>query len=118
VGHVFLIHWKQEEVASFAEPLRDAGWRVDTAHGRPEDAARDVEEARPDAVVLSLRRDPERSWRVASLLAGGQAADTPVVAVDGDDETVAAVRQALPDVRAVEWTDLPATLRAVVDGRA
>lgn len=117
--HVFLIHWKPEEVAAFAEPLRDAGWRVDTEHDSPEAAVRGVEAARPDVVVLSLRRDADRSRRFAETLAGAAVvADVRVVTVDGDEDAVAAVREHLPDVTAVTWDDLPATLRRVLDGAA
>lgn len=116
MGHVFVVHWKQEELASFSEPLRDAGWRVDTEHDDVEAAVRGVKELEPDVVVLSLRRDADRSRRFAELLARDDAAqDVLVVAVDGDEEAVAAIDRALADVTAVDWTELPATLREVLD---
>lgn len=114
--HVFLVHWKQDELASFSEPLRDAGWRVDAEHDDVEAAVRGVKELEPDVVVLSLRRDADRSRRFAELLAGDDAVrDVLVVAVDGEAEDVAAIDRTLDDVTAVAWTELPATLREVLD---
>lgn len=116
MGHVFLIHWKQDEVASFSEPLRDAGWRVDTEHDDVEAAVRGVNDLTPDAVVLSLRRDAARGRRFAEMLArDGIGEGLPILAVDGEEDDVAAVQEALPNVTAVDWTELPATLRDLLD---
>lgn len=116
MGHVFLIHWKQEEVAAFSEPLRDAGWRVDTEHDDVEAAVRGVTDLEPDVIVLSLRRDAARGRRFAEILArDGVGKDLPILAVDGEEDDVAAVQQTLPRVTAVEWTELPKTLRDLLD---
>ncbi|MBW3620858.1 MAG: hypothetical protein KY461_11475 [Actinobacteria bacterium] len=118
MGHVLLIHWKRDEVASFSEPLRDAGWRVDTEHDDVEAAVRTAVELAPDVIVLSLQRDADRGRRFADLLSrSGGVGGVPVVAVDGDEDAVAAVRQAIPHLRDVEWSELPQTLRELVDVR-
>jgi DNA-binding response OmpR family regulator len=113
--YAFVVHWQHDEVASFSEPIRDAGWRVDTAHDDPHGAADRIARARPDVVVLSLRRDPDAGLELARILATtGADQDVPVLlTVDGDDETVAGVRQHLPTATAVTWPDLPATLAAL-----
>lgn len=116
--HAFVVHWQHDEVASFSEPIRDAGWRVDTAFEDPSEAAERIGRVAPDVVILSLRRAPEDGLALARTLAGtGADVDVPVVVtVDGDDGTVAAVQQALPAAIAVGWPELPSTLAGLTTG--
>lgn len=116
VWHIFLIHWQHDEIAAFSEPLRDAGWRVDTEHESVDEAVRRAGALQPHVVVLSLRRDPERGRQVAKGLAADDTTrDLTVVVVDGDDDDVTTVREHLPGAIAVDWTELPARLRALLE---
>lgn len=114
--HILLIHWQHDEIAAFSEPLRDAGWRVDTEHEDVDQAVRRAGALQPHVIVLSLRRDPERGQQVAKGLAADDATrEITVVVVDGDEQEVAEVREHLPGAVAVDWTDLPARLRQLLE---
>lgn len=107
VKRVFLVHWKDDEIDSFAEPLRDAGWHVDTAHGDVVGALDGLRRSAPDVIVLSLRREPERGRQLAASIATEELLrHAPVVLVDADEEAAQEVRDELPNVTVCAWDEL------------
>jgi CheY-like chemotaxis protein len=113
VKRLFLVHWKDDEVHAFAEPLRDAGWQVDTAHADVVDALDRLRASAPDLVVLNLSREPRRGRQLAAAMAAEELLrHAPVVLVDADDEAAREVSAELPNVTTCDWPELPAHLAA------
>lgn len=114
--HVFLVHWKDDEIDAYAAPLRDAGWRVDTEADDRNAASRAMRDDTPDVVAVSLRREPSRSIQLARHLQEVEGlADVPVVFFDGDDATSARALQEVGDAVHVGWEELPRVLAEVTD---
>lgn len=114
--HVFLVHWKDDEIDAYAAPLRDAGWRVDTESDDGNAASRAMRDATPDVVAISLRRQPSHGLQLARHLQEVTSlADVPVVFFDGDDEASGRALDEVDGAVHVGWEELPRVLAEVTD---
>ncbi len=109
LGDLVLIHWDADEAQKLAEPLRAAGWRVQTGSFELEAMKANP----PAAVVISLRRLPSHGHEVADALwytKWGRA--IPIVFFDGAPDKAEATRKKFPNARFTTWEGLsPALLR-------
>jgi hypothetical protein len=111
-----LVHWKQEEVVERAARLEADGYEVD---GRVPGTSIGVKELRadpPTAFVIDLSRLPSHGREVAYAVRQSKALRSlPIVFVDGAEEKVARIRDALPDATFTNWEEIAAALRRAIE---
>jgi hypothetical protein len=111
-----LVHWKQEEVGERAARLEAEGYEVD---GRVPGTSIGVKQLRddpPNAFVIDLSRLPSHGREVACAVRQSKALRSlPIVFVDGAEEKVARIRDALPDATFTNWEEIGADLCRAIE---
>lgn len=96
--NLFLIHWNRDELEALAQPLREAGWQLQTESEDGARAGKAILADPPDVVVIYLTRLPSHGRETASYLRTRLGSDQlPIVFVDGPAEKLEQVRAAVPD---------------------
>lgn len=114
MGVIRLVHWHEAEAQAKAERLRAAGYSVD-ASPLDAQAMKALRKHKPLAVVIDLSRLPSHGRETASALRQSKPTrDVPIIFVGGEEEKVAAVRQALPDAAYTSWTSIKSALKKAI----
>lgn len=104
---LFLIHWNQDELSDLAQPLRAAGWQLQTESEDGARASKAILADPPTALVIYLSRLPSHGRETASYLRTRLGPDQlPIVFVDGQPEKVEKVRASVPDAQYISAGDL------------
>ncbi len=109
------LHWKPEEAAERAQPLRDLGYEVDHDLSGGPAFIRQMGEDPPAAVVIDLSRMPSQGRDIALMIR--KRATTrrlPLVFVGGDPEKVERTRQLLPDAAYTGWEGIGPALEEAI----
>lgn len=113
--NVLLIHWDSNGLDDRAERLERAGFDVAVCSKDGSAAFRAVGAAAPHAVVIDLSRQPSHGKRLAIALKEKQTTGhIPIVFVDGSDEAIDALRQALPDSPFVTWRSVGTAVKKAI----
>ncbi|MBM4357846.1 MAG: hypothetical protein FJ096_07025 [Deltaproteobacteria bacterium] len=113
--NVLLIHWDPNGLDERAERIERAGYDVAVCAKDGSAAFRAVGASAPHAVVIDLSRQPGHGKRLALALREKRTTrHIPIVFVDGSDDAVTALREALPDSACVTWRALGAALRKAI----
>jgi CheY-like chemotaxis protein len=113
--NVLLIHWDPNGLDERAERLERAGFDVAMCSKDGSAAFRAVGAAAPHAVVIDLSRQPSHGKRLALALKEKRTTrHIPIVFVDGTDDAVATLREALPDSTYVGWRAVGGALKRAI----
>lgn len=114
-SRLYLVHWKEREVAERIRRLEAAGFAAEGGPGQGPVTLKALEADPPDAVVIDLTRLPSQGRDMAIALrtrAGTRA--IPLVFLDGDPAKVVKIQALLPDATYAAWEDAgPAITHAV-----
>ncbi len=98
MNRLFLIHWNDDELNELAQPLRAAGWQVQTESEDGARAGKAILADPPDAVVIYLTRLPSHGRETASYLRTKLGPDQlPIIFVEGQTEKLEQVQAKVPD---------------------
>lgn len=111
-NRLFLIHWNAEEAGPLAEPLAEAGWQVEIESADGARAVNRILAEPPAAVVIYLTRLPSHGRKTASYL--HSKSDLPVIFVDGPEDKLAGIQEAVPGASFVKSADLHSTLNELL----
>jgi len=110
-----LIHWNEADGRECAERLASAGYRVRFDRIVNGGSLKAIRADPPDACVIDLSRLPSHGREVAVALRQSKATRAvPLVFVDGAEEKVQRVRQALPDATFTTWPKIRSALKAAL----
>lgn len=109
-----LIHWKEEECAVRAEPLRRLGYDVEAAP-LTSSSMKEFRENPPSALIIDLSRLPSHGREVGVFLRNSKVTRLiPLIYVEGDAEKVARVQATLPDARYTTYAKIGTVLEDVL----
>ncbi len=112
---LFVAHWEPGGAELLAEPLRAAGWHVETASGPDGFDCDAIMNCIPVAVVVSLDGAPEQACDLACELSKrGAAADTPIIIVGGVDGSRDIARARVPQALFVNADEVPWVAKRLV----
>lgn len=113
--NVLLIHWDTNGLDERAERLERAGFDVGVCAKDGSAAFRAVGASAPHAVVIDLSRQPSHGKRLALALRDKRTTrHIPVVFVDGTEEAIASLRDALPDATFATWRGVGGSLKKAI----
>jgi CheY-like chemotaxis protein len=116
MARIFLLHWKNEELAERAARLRRAGYRVKAIASLEGDAIRAFRDEPPAAVVIDLSRLPSHGRAVAmALRQQKRTRHVPLVFVEGVPDKIARMRRELPDAVYTTWSKIAPAVRRAID---
>ena len=111
---VRLIHWRAEEAALRAERLRAAGYEVD-ASALDRASIRSMRADPPSAIVIDLSRRPSQGRDIGlTMRKYKDTRHVPLVLVDGSPETLARLREHLPDAAYTTWDEILTSLAQAI----
>jgi CheY-like chemotaxis protein len=112
-----LIHWNETEGRERQLRLASLGYHAEFDALEGQALLRAARANPPDAFIIDLTRLPSHGREVALALRGyTDTRQVPLVLVDGDPVTVAAIKALLPDARHTTWGRLPSVLpKALAD---
>lgn len=110
---VRVIHWKPAEAGPLLEALRAAGAEPEyDGCGSAPELNRVIRFNPPDVIVIDLSRLPSHGTSVANWFRRTKALrDIPIVFVNGAEDKVAKLRQAIPDATCVDMKHLKQGLK-------
>jgi hypothetical protein len=110
-ARLFYVHWDKDEALAATRGLREAGFNVRYEAENGDAVSKELKKTPPDALVISLARQPSHGRQVAAAMRDTKAlARVPVIFVGGEDEKVAETRKEFPDAIYCSWAQLKMTL--------
>lgn len=115
---ICLIDWNEKERLERISQLAPDGIEVLENITAGPKFTKDLEAAKPEAVVIDLSRLPSQGRDLGVMIrARAGTRQIPIVFVEGSEEKVAAIRGLLPDAEYTTWTALLPVLTRVVDAK-
>ncbi len=112
-GTIRLVHWKPEEAVEGIRLLADAGYKVVSDPFRGPRFLKELEDDRPDAVLIDLSRAPSQGRDLAIALRMRKGTrNIPIVFVAGKAEKVEKIRDLLPDAGYTDWESAAIVIEA------
>jgi CheY-like chemotaxis protein len=109
------VHWKPQEAEQGVRLLVEAGFDVNAESILVSGFLRQLENEKPDAVLIDLSRAPSqgRDLGVSIRMRKGTR-HIPLVFVGGKPEKVEAIRELLPDAGFTDWENVAARIEQLV----
>ncbi len=112
---VYLVHWREEEIADRAERLEAAGCEVDHDISDYKSLRKSLKSDPPDAVVIDLSRLPSHGREIGTWLRSTKATRSiPLVFVGGEPAKVDRAKQQLPDAVYCPWSRIRSSLKKAI----
>lgn len=113
MARIFYVHWNKGEALDSVRKLRAMGHVVRCHADCGPQACAFLEEWRPDVFVVSLAKLPATGPHWTSMVrAAADFAKVPLLFAAGNEERIAAARQAFPDAAYVSFAQLPGRVAA------
>ncbi len=110
---LFLVHWDDSEIESYADELRALGWKVEFEAMDGSLAYRRVKEWQPDVIVIDLRYLPAHGRMTGMIMKKAPATwEIPLIFVGGSPEAVVTAQEAVFDGRFISKEELPGVLES------
>jgi CheY-like chemotaxis protein len=115
MAKVRLVHWKPEEAQEGVKLLIDAGLEVLADTVAVPNFLRELENERPDAVLIDLSRAPSQGRDLAIALRMRKGTRSiPIIFVAGKAEKVQKIRDLLPDAGYTDWESAAMAVKTAI----
>lgn len=112
---VRLIHWQPEEAVDGIKLLEDAGLEVLSGPVLVPRLLQELENDRPDAVLIDLSRAPSQGRDLAIALRMRKTTrGIPLIFAAGQSEKVEKIRDLLPDAGYTDWRNAAAAIQTAI----
>jgi hypothetical protein len=112
---VRLIHWNEKEAQERAALLAKVGYEADSTVPRGTEFLHELRKSSPAAIVIDLGRLPSQGRDLAlHIRKNGTTRRIPLVFAGGRSDTVAGVRNQLPDAVFTSWQRIGSSLKRAI----